>query len=55
MGRYRIKAEWGYNGCIPIVIHWVQVREETFWGSKWRNVKGFDTYDAAKKLLIALS
>ena len=31
MNRYRITTKWGYNGCIPIVIYWVQVREETFW------------------------
>ena len=54
MNRYRIMTKWGYNGCIPIVIYWVQVREETFWGSKWRNVKGFDTYASAENLLRAL-
>lgn len=52
--RYRITTKWGYNGCIPIVIYWVQVREKTFWGSKWRNVKGFDTYASAENLLRAL-
>lgn len=55
MNRYRITAKWGYNGCIPIVIYWVQVCEEGFFGVKWRNVKGFDTYASAEKLLRALS
>lgn len=54
MNRYRITAKLGYNGCIPTVIYWVQVREKTFWRTKWRNIKGFDIYNRAEKLLRAL-
>lgn len=27
MDRYRIKIGSGYNGCIPITVYWVEVRE----------------------------
>ena len=56
MKRYRIFSEpnGGYNGCIPITVHWVQVLKETFWGVKWENVKGFEDYRRAKALLDAL-
>ena len=53
MKRYRIYSEpnGGYNGCFPITVHWVQVRVDTFFGVKWRNVKGFEEYSKAKELL----
>lgn len=28
MERYRIIRGEGYNGCIPIIIYWVQVRKD---------------------------
>ena len=54
MERYRIIQGHGYNGCIPITIYWVQVREDGFFSDKWRNIKGFDTYKRAKELLEIL-
>lgn len=54
MSRYRITTGQGYDGCIPITVYIVQKREETFWGEKWVNVKGFDTYKRAKQLLDML-
>lgn len=56
MSRYRIYSEpnGGYNGCIPITVHWVQVLKETFWGAKWENVKGFEDIRKAEALLKAL-
>lgn len=56
MSRYRIYSEpnGGYNGCIPITVHWVQVLKETFWGTKWENIKGFEDKRRAEALLKAL-
>ena len=54
MKRYRIVTGEGYDGCFPITVYWVQVREERFFGSKWRNVKGFDSRDRAEELLDIL-
>ena len=53
--RYRIVAKPGYNGCIPITIYWVQVRKDGLLSDKWENVKGFDMYDRAIRLLKYLS
>lgn len=55
MKRYRIVTGGGYNGCLPITVYWVQVREDGFFGSKWRNIKGFDTRRRAEELLDILS
>lgn len=44
MERYRIVKEIRYNGCIPIVVYFVQVRKDKRLSSEWVNVKGFDTY-----------
>lgn len=54
MSNYRITTGEAYNGCIPITVYWVQVQKSTFLGSKWENVKGFDTYKRAKELLDLL-
>ena len=54
MERYRIIRGEGYNGCIPIIIYWVQVRKDKRISSEWVNVKGFDTYKRAKELLDIL-
>lgn len=56
MQRYRIYSEpfGAYNGCFPITVHWVQVRKETFWGTKWQNVKGFEDKNKAIELLNIL-
>ena len=54
MERYRIIQGHGYNGCLPITVYWVQVREDGFFSDKQRNIKGFDTYKRAKELLEIL-
>lgn len=54
MERYRIIRGEGYNGCIPIIIYWVQVRKDKCISYEWVNVKGFDTYKRAKELLNVL-
>lgn len=35
MERYRIIQREGYNGCIPIIIYWVQVRKDKRISSEW--------------------
>lgn len=55
MERYRIIRGEGYNGCIPIIIYWVQVRKDKRISSEWVNVKGFDTYRKARELLYVLN
>lgn len=55
MDRYRIKIGSGYNGCIPITVYWVEVRERGFFGDKWRRIKGFDTKARAIELLNMLN
>ena len=56
MKRFRIFSEpnGGYNGCIPITVHWVQVLKETYWGTKWVKIKGFEDRRKAEALLSAL-
>ena len=54
MNRYRITTGFGYNGCIPITVYWVEVRESGIFGDKWRRVKGFDTKARAVELLNML-
>lgn len=51
MKRYRIIQGEGYNGCIPITIYWVQIKDERLFSANWRNVKRFDNYERAKELL----
>lgn len=55
MERYRIIRGEGCNGCIPIIIYWVQVRKDKRISYEWVNVKGFDTYKRAKELLNVLN
>lgn len=55
MNRYRITPGTGYNGCIPIQVFWVEVRENTFWGNKWRRIKGFEDKKKAIELLNILT
>lgn len=55
MERYRIIRGEGYNGCIPIIIYFVQVRKDKRISSEWVNVKGFDTYRKARELLNVLN
>lgn len=54
MDKYRITQGSGYDGCIPITVYWVQKRKEGIFFDKWENIKGFDTYSRAKKLLDLL-
>jgi hypothetical protein len=54
MERCRIIRGEGCNGCIPIIIYWVQVRKGKRISYEWVNVKGFDTYKRAKELLNVL-
>lgn len=39
MERYRIIRGEGYDGCIPTIIYWVQVRKDKRLSSEWVNVK----------------
>lgn len=55
MKRYRIEIGSGYNGCIPITVYWVQRLEQGFFSDKWVNVKGFDRYEDAERLLNLLN
>ena len=54
MSNYRIKIGSGYNGCIPITVHWVQVKKSGFFSDKWENIKGFEDKKKALALLNAL-
>lgn len=39
MERYRIIRGEGYDGCIPTIIYWVQVRKDKRLSYEWVNVK----------------
>ena len=52
---YRIQQGEAYSGCIPITVWFVQVRRETRFGYEWINIKGYDSYDKAKRLLNILN
>lgn len=56
MSRYRIYSEsnGGYNGCIPITVHWVQVLKETLWGTKWEKIKGFEDKRKIESLIKSI-
>lgn len=55
MTRYRIIQGEAYDGCIPITVYWVQVYASLpIIGCRWVNVKGYDRYDNAKRLLDML-
>ena len=51
---YRIQQGEAYSGCIPITVWFVQVRQETMFGYKWSNIKGFDKRERAEELLNIL-
>ena len=51
---YRIQQGEAYSGCIPITVWFVQVRQETMFGHKWINIKGFDKRERAEELLNIL-
>lgn len=55
MKRYRIVKGESYNGCIPIVVYWVQVRVDKRFTYEYVNVKGFESYSRAKELLNYLN
>ena len=52
---YRIQIGEVYDGCIPKTVWFVQVKRETTFSHKWVNVKGYDSYDKAKRLLHILN
>lgn len=52
---YRIQKGEIYFGCIPTTVWFVQVKQETTFGHKWVNIKGYDNYDKAKRLLHVLN
>ena len=52
---YRIQQGEAYYGCIPITVWFVQVRREAMFGYKWISIKGYDSYDKAKRLLHILN
>ena len=52
---YRIQKGEAYSGCIPITVWFVQVKRETTFSHKLVNIKGFDSYDKAKRLLHILN
>ena len=52
---YRIQIGEAYSGCIPITVWFVQMKEETMFGNKWINIKGFDRREMAEKLLNMLN
>ena len=51
---YRIQQGEAYSGCIPITVWFVQVRQETMFGCKWINIKGFNKRERAEELLNIL-
>ena len=53
---YRIQKGQAYNGCIPISLWFVQEYINIhFVYSGWVNIKGYDRYDKAKRLLNILN
>ena len=55
MKRYRIVQGEAYDGCIPIAVYWVQVYASLpIIGFRWVNVKGYESYDKARRLLDIL-
>ena len=52
---YRIPTGEAYSGCIPITVWFVQVKRETRFSHEWVNIKGYDSYDKAKRLLNILN
>jgi hypothetical protein len=54
MERYRIEKQHTYSGCIPVTVHTVQVLHDGRFCDTWVNVKGYEDYNKAKKLLEIL-
>lgn len=54
MERYRIEKQYTYSGCIPVTVHTVQVLNDGRFCDTWVNVKGYEDYNEAKKLLEIL-
>lgn len=54
MERYRIEKQYTYSGCIPVTVHTVQVLNDGRFCDTWVNVKGYEDYNDAKKLLEIL-
>lgn len=52
--RYRIVVGSAYNGCIPITVYWVQVREDKTFSTHWCNIKGYEDKQKAVELLKIL-
>ena len=52
---YRIQKGEAYSGCKTIKVWFVKVKRETTFSHKWVNVKGYDSYDKAKRLLHILN
>ena len=52
---YRIQKGEAYSGCIPITVWFGQVKRKTIFGYEWVNIKGYDSYDKAKRLLNILN
>ena len=55
MSRYRIVQKEAYNGCIPIIAYFVQVRKEGLFFERWENIKGFSSYNRALSLYKMLN
>ena len=52
---YRIQQGQAWYGFTPITVWFVQVKRETRIGYEWINIKGYDSYDKAKRLLHILN
>ena len=52
---YRIQIGEVYDGCMPKTVWFVQMKKETMFGHELVNVKGYDNYDKAKRLLHILN
>ena len=56
MARYRVVHKYPYYyGCIPIDIWVVQMLKSGMFVSKWVDIKGFDTPEAANELCETLN
>lgn len=54
MERYRIEKQHTYSGYIPVTVHTVQVLHDGRFCDTWVNVKGYEDYNKAEKLLKIL-
>lgn len=44
---YRMVPRTAYSGCIPVTAYFVQVRQDTIFGVRWNDVKGFGSREKA--------